>query len=50
MLPAAARDAVAVAVAAIPVGSDPLKPQWRTDRARMAVYVMASSYFYQVQH
>jgi uncharacterized protein (DUF1800 family) len=49
-LPAAARDAVATAVAAIASNPDPLKPQWRTDRARMAVYLIASSYHYQVQH
>ena len=50
MLPAAARDTIATAVSAIAVGTDPTKTQWRTDRARMAVYLMASSYYYQVQH
>lgn len=49
-LPAAARDTVAAAVAAIASNPDPTKPQWRTDRARMAVYLIASSYHYQVQH
>ena len=33
-----------------PAVAIPTKTQWRTDRARMAVYLMASSYFFQVQH
>jgi hypothetical protein len=48
--PAAARSTVATAVAAIASNPDPAKPQWRTTRAQMAVYLIASSYFYQVQH
>ena len=49
-LPTAARDTIATAVAAIVSNPDPTKPQWRTDRAQMAVYLVASSYHYQVQH
>ncbi|MEO6929492.1 MAG: DUF1800 family protein [Casimicrobiaceae bacterium] len=49
-LPAAAATTVANAVAAIPSSTDPTKPQWRTQRAQMAVYLIASSYYYQVQH
>jgi uncharacterized protein (DUF1800 family) len=48
-LPTAARDTIAAAVAAIASNPDPSKPQWRTDRARMAAYLIASSYYYQVQ-
>jgi uncharacterized protein (DUF1800 family) len=44
-LPAAARDIVVTAVNAIPVTSTTL----RTDRARMAVYLIASSFHFQVQ-
>jgi uncharacterized protein (DUF1800 family) len=49
-LPTTARDTIATAVAAIASSADPMKPQWRTDRAQMAVYLVASSYHYQVQH
>ncbi|HEV8502197.1 MAG TPA: DUF1800 family protein [Casimicrobiaceae bacterium] len=49
-LPTAARDTIATAVAAIASNTDPTKPQWRTDRAQMAVYLVASSYYFQVQH
>ncbi|MBS0320355.1 MAG: DUF1800 family protein, partial [Proteobacteria bacterium] len=49
-LPSTAASAVATAVGAIASSTDPTKTQWRTDRARMAVYLIASSYFYQVQH
>ena len=49
-LPNPARDTIAAAVAAIASNPDPTKPQWRTDRAQMAVYLVASSYYYQVQH
>ena len=48
-LPAAARDAVIDRRAGDRVVADPPTPQWRTDRARMAVYLIASSYHYQVQ-
>jgi hypothetical protein len=43
-----ARDTIANAVATIV--TDPVKTQWRTDRAQLAVYLVASSYYYQVQH
>ncbi len=49
-LPASAVNTIATAVAAIPSSTDPTKPQWRTQRAQMAVYLIASSYYYQVQH
>ncbi len=49
-LPSAAKAAVTTAVTAIASSTDTTKTQWRTDRARMAVYLIASSYFYQVQH
>jgi uncharacterized protein (DUF1800 family) len=48
--PAYARDVVVTAVNAIAQNANPAVTQWRTDRARMAVYLMASSYHYQVQH
>ncbi len=47
-LPTMARDTIANAVATIV--TDPVKTQWRTDRAQLAVYLVASSYYYQVQH
>jgi hypothetical protein len=47
-LPAVARDLVVTAVNAIAV-SNPLTAQQRADRARMAVYLIASSFHYQVQ-
>jgi uncharacterized protein (DUF1800 family) len=47
-LPTGARDTIANAVATI--ATDPVKTQWRTDRAQLAVYLVASSYYYQVQH
>jgi uncharacterized protein (DUF1800 family) len=49
-LPAAARDLIVTAVNAIPVNANPAVTQWKTDRANMAVYLMASSYHFQVQH
>jgi uncharacterized protein (DUF1800 family) len=49
-LPASASSTIATAVAAIASSPDPTKTQWRTDRARAAVYLMASSYYFQVQH
>jgi hypothetical protein len=42
-LPATARDLIVQAVTAVPATD-------RTGRARMAVYLMASSYHFQVQH
>jgi hypothetical protein len=48
--PAYARDLVVTAVNSIAVNPNPAITQWKTDRARMAVYLMASSYHYQVQH
>ena len=48
--PAFARDQVVIAVNAIAQNPNPAQVQWRTDRARMAVYLMASSYHFQVQH
>ena len=47
-LPAVARDLVVTAVNAIAV-SNPLTAQQRADRAKMAVYLIASSFHYQVQ-
>jgi uncharacterized protein (DUF1800 family) len=47
-LPAGAQSTIATAVAAI--ASSTTSTQWRTDRARMAVYLLASSYYFQVQH
>ena len=44
------RDQVVIAVNAIAQNPNPAVVQWRTDRARMAVYLMASSYHFQVQH
>jgi hypothetical protein len=49
-LPAVARDLIVTAVSAIPVNANPAVTQWKTDRASMAVYLMASSYHFQVQH
>ncbi len=47
-LPSVARDLVVTAVNAITV-SNPLTAQQRADRARMAVYLIASSFHFQVQ-
>jgi hypothetical protein len=49
-LPSGARDTIATAVATIASSTDPTKTQWRTDRAQLAVYLVASSYYFQVQH
>ena len=46
--PAALEPTIVTAVNAISLSSPPTATQ-RTDRARMAVYLMASSYDYQVQ-
>ena len=47
-LPAAARTAVINAVNAVTLSATPTAQQL-TDRSRMAVYLIASSYHYQVQ-
>jgi len=46
--PAALEPTIVTAVSAITAGT-PITAQQRTDRARMAVYLMATSYDYQVQ-
>ena len=47
-LPAAARTAVITAVKAIALSATPTAQQ-KTDRARMAVYLIASSNHFQIQ-
>jgi uncharacterized protein (DUF1800 family) len=49
-LPTSARDLIVTAVSAIPANANVAVTQWKTDRANMAVYLMASSYHFQVQH
>ncbi|NDP43018.1 MAG: DUF1800 family protein [Aromatoleum sp.] len=49
-LPTVARDLIVSAVGAIPANANPAVTLWKTDRANMAVYLMASSYHFQVQH
>src|SRR4029434_2262958 len=46
--PAALEPTIVAAVNAVPISATPTAQQ-RTDRARMAVYLMASSYDFQVQ-
>jgi hypothetical protein len=48
LFPAALEATIVTAVNAVPISTTPTAQQ-RTDRARMAVYLMASSYDFQVQ-